>query len=391
MLGFDQADTGGQGVAGTNTTYDQIVIGAGIAGASVAAELAANARVLVLERESHPAYHTTGRSAAQFTTAYGPPVIRALTRASEAFFRTPDSAFVTHDLLRDRGVVFIARADQGQAMDRMAEALKDAVVPLDTQAACRMLPILRPEYVARAMIDVSAADIDVDALHQHYLKTFAAAGGELWLNAAVEGLERSGGMWHVQTPTGTVRAPVLVNAAGAWADEIATLAGAARAMLTPKRRTALLVSPPDGMAPDGWPMVVDVDEQFYLKPDAGKLLISPADATPSQPCDAQPEELDVAVCVDRIETAFDLTIRRIDHKWAGLRSFLPDGNPMACFDPGVDGFFWLAGQGGYGIQSAPALARAAAALINKNVIPSDICDQGVSAQALSGARKGLAA
>lgn len=378
-------------MAANGSAFDRVVIGAGIAGASVASELAGSSKVLLLESESHAGYHTTGRSAALFTTTYGPPVIRALSRASESFFHTPDSGFVPHDLLRTRGALFIARADQLGPLAELAGALADAVTPLAADAICSLVPVLRPDYVAQALFDPSAADIDVDGLHQHYLKTFAAKGGDLRLNAPVQTLERVGDHWQIETPAGSYQAPVVVNAAGAWADEIGALAGAGPVGLIPKRRTALLVAAPDGLALDDMPMVVDVEEQFYLKPDAGKLLISPADATPSRPCDAQPEELDVAICVDRIQTAFDLNIRRIDHKWAGLRNFLPDGDPMACYDAKADGFFWLVGQGGYGIQSAPALARAAAALINGAPIPSDIVDQGVDAAALTGPYKAIAA
>ena len=226
------------------------------------------------------------------------------------------------------------------------------------------------------------------SLHQHYLKTFRAAGGVLQTKAEVQALRKEGD-WQVDTNQGTFHAPVIVNAAGAWADEIATLAGLKPAGLTPKRRTALTVAPPVGMVPDRWPMVVDIDEQFYLKADAGKLLISPADATPSPPCDAQPEELDIAICIDRIETAFDLERPRIESRWAGLRSFLPDGDPVAGYDPEGEGFFWLAGQGGYGIQTAPALARAAAALVRGAEIPGDIAAEGVTEEALSRDRAGL--
>jgi len=207
----------------------------------------------------------------------------------------------------------------------------------------------------------------------------------------VRGLSRSGNIWSIEVGQRTVRADVVVNAAGAWADEIAALAGAAPINLVPKRRTAVIVAAPKGLDPSPWPMVVDIDEGFYMKPDAGRLLISPADETPSPPCDAQPDEYDVAVCVDRIETAFDVSVRSIENKWAGLRSFVADKTPVACYDPAVAGFFWLAGQGGYGIQSAPALARTAAALIGGGSIPADVADEGVTASDLSADRLDIAA
>jgi len=375
----------------TNSTtgFNCIVIGAGIAGASVAAELAGQQRVLLLERESQPGYHTTGRSAALFTLTYGPPVIRALSRASAPFFEAPASPHLAHPLLEPRGAVFVARADQKALLSRMEEEQAPHVTPLTGAEIETLVPLLRKGYATGGLRDASAADIDVNGLHQHYLKTFRAAGGVLQTKAEVRGLSKHGD-WQVKTPQGTFHAPVVVNAAGAWADVIAELAGLRPTGLTPKRRTALTVAPPEGMIPDRWPMAVDIDEQFYLKADAGKLLISPADATPSPPCDAQPEELDVAICIDRIETAFDLSLRRIESRWAGLRSFVPDGDPVAGYDPEGEGFFWLAGQGGYGIQTAPALARAAAALVRGEEIPGDIAAEGVTAEALARRRPGLA-
>lgn len=370
---------------------DFIVIGAGMAGASVAAELSGHARVVLVERESQPGYHTTGRSAALFTMAYGPPVIRALSRASHDFFLGAGAGDPPDGLIRPRGVLFVARDDQSEEIAALQRELGGAVEPVSAAQARERVPLLRPDYLASALFDSHAADIEVHGLHQHYLKTFRARGGVLHLGAEVMGLGRVGGDWVLETRETTLRAPVVVNAAGAWADELAQMAGLSPLGLRPLRRTALLVAPPAGIRSDPWPMVVDVAEKFYLKPDAGNLLISPADETPSPPCDAQPEEMDVAICVDRIETAFDLQVRRIEHKWAGLRSFLPDGNPAVGYDPDAAGFFWLAGQGGYGIQTAPAMARAAAALARDAAFPGDIGDQGVTPGALSPARAGLAA
>jgi D-arginine dehydrogenase len=369
--------------------FDVIVIGAGIAGASVAAELVASARVLLLEQETQPGYHTTGRSAALYTTSYGPPLIRALSRASGGFLGDPRSRYLDQPLLRARGVMYLARSDQGAAMGALRAGLGDAVRLLDRDEMLAQVPLLRPDYAKSALFEVAAADIDVAALHQHYLRTFRAGGGQIRTNAGVTGLARDARGWRVGTRDSSHRAAVVVNAAGAWADVVAHMGGVAPVGLIPKRRTAALVALPDGVDVGGWPMVVDVDERFYVKPDAGKLLISPGDATPSPPCDAQPEEIDVAICADRIETAFDLRIRRIDHKWAGLRSFVSDGCPVAGFDPQAPGFFWLAGQGGYGIQSAPALARVAAALVTGQDLPDDVLAAGVTRAALSRGRAGL--
>jgi D-arginine dehydrogenase len=383
-------DIQGEGMAGHHH-YDMIVIGAGMAGASIAAELAGAGRVALLERESQPGYHTTGRSAALYTQAYGPPLVRALTRASHQFFLGQGTDNPPKDLLRPRGALFVARADQAGKLDQLRTTLGATVEPVDASGLHNMAPLLRRDYAASGLLDNSAADIEVHGLHQHYLSRFRASGGFLITRAEVSEIGRTGIDWQVETPDQVLHAPIVINAAGAWADAIARMAGVGAKGLRPLRRTALLVDPPAGMTPETWPMVVDVEEQFYLKPDAGKLLISPADETLSEPCDAQPEELDIAICVDRIQTAFDLQIRRIDHKWAGLRSFLPDGDPVAGFDPEAPGFFWLAGQGGYGIQSAPAMARCAAALVMGRDLPGDVADLGVTAQALSPSRLRIAA
>jgi len=367
-----------------------VVIGAGIAGASVAAELAAAGQdVLLLERESAPGYHTTGRSAALYTPSYGPPVIRALTRASAAAFNAAPTAERPHPLLRPRDVLFIARADQIDSLEAAAADLP--VTRLGAAQARAMLPLLREDYLAGALHDAGSADIDVEALHRQFLRALTAHRGDLRLRAEVTAITREGAGWRIATPQGEVTAEMLVNASGAWADEIALMAGVAPVGLVPKRRTAMLVAPPAGQNVDDWPMVVDIDETFYLRPDAGKLLLSPADETPSEPCDAQPDEWDVAVCIDRVQQAVDLPVRRVEHKWAGLRSFVADKAPVVGHAPDAPGFVWVAGQGGYGIQTAPALGRAAAALALGQPIPQDIADQGVRAEALAPRRQALAA
>ncbi|WP_333683959.1 NAD(P)/FAD-dependent oxidoreductase [Pontibaca methylaminivorans] len=370
---------------------DIIVVGAGMAGASVAAELAdAGLRVALLERESQPGYHSTGRSAALYSQTYGPPLIRALTRASSAWLNEPQPGATPAPFLHPRDVIYIARADQTGALDALQRTLGPAVAPMAVTELESRVPLLRPGHVAAALAEASAADIDVHALHQFYLRRFRAAGGTLHGNAGVIGLARSGGRWRADTARGVFSAPVVVNAAGAWADELATMAGVRRIGLVPRRRTAVLVEPPRGCDVSGWPMIIDAEEQFYTKPEAGQLLISPADETPCPPCDAQPEELDVAIAIDRFQAAFAMDLRRIEHKWAGLRSFVTDGEPVAGYAPDSEGFFWLAGQGGYGIQSVPALARSAAALIRNRPLPGDVLDEGASVAALSPSRASLA-
>ncbi|WP_158968258.1 NAD(P)/FAD-dependent oxidoreductase [Chachezhania sediminis] len=367
---------------------DVIVIGAGMAGASAAAELSRDTRVLLLEMEGQPGYHTTGRSAAMYEPGYGPPGIRALTRAAGTFFHDPPEGFAEAPLVTPRGVLMIARADQSDTLDAMiTEASAEGTVErLDADAARKLVPVLRDGYAVGAMLSKSGQDIDVHGLLQGYLRAFRARGGKLVTKAPVTGLTRTADAWTVETAAGTFNAPVVVNAAGAWADRIGALAGAETIGLTPRRRTALTIAAPEGVDVDGWPMTCDVDEAFYMKPDAGRLLISPANEDPEEPQDVQPDELDIAICIDRIETAFDLKVRRIESRWAGLRSFVADGEPVVGYSDVAPGFFWLAGQGGYGIQTAPALSRLAAALVLGRGVPDDIAAQGLVPEKLAPGR-----
>ncbi|HWE44877.1 MAG TPA: FAD-binding oxidoreductase [Caulobacteraceae bacterium] len=368
--------------------YDIVVIGAGMAGASAAAHLALNRRVLVLEREGQPGYHSTGRSAALFSAIYGSEPVRALSRASHDFFYAPPPAFAPAPLVRPRAAMHIATAEQAERLAAFG-ALPD-VAPVSRiitrDEALKLCPILRPEQLHSAVVELEAADVDVHGLHQGYLRQLREREGVLLTDRTVEGLGHEGGRWRITSNGEEFFAPVVVNAAGAWADVIAGLAGVAPIGLQPMRRTAILVEPPAGAEIDDWPMVIDADEQFYFKPDAGLLLLSPADETPMAPCDVQPDEWDVAVAVDRVETATTLKITRVKHRWAGLRSFVADRTPVAGYDPDAPGFFWLAGQGGYGIQTAPALSRAAAALVLDQTIPATIAAHGVNAADLSPAR-----
>ena len=306
---------------------DFVVIGGGIAGASAAYELAAHGRVVVVERESQPGYHTTGRSAAMFLATYGEPVVRAMAAASRAFLFDPPEGFAEHGIVSPRGLLAIARADQLDALDAVLvenSGTPGGVEKLDSAGACARVPVLRPDYVAAAMCVADAHAIDVHALHHGYLRGLRNRGGRVLTDAGVTAIERRAGQWRLTTPAGEVIAPVVVNAAGAWADEVAGLAGVAPIGLVPKRRTALTFDAPEGTDVSGWPLVADVDETFYFKPEAGRIMASPADETPMPPCDAQPDELDVANAVDRIERATTLEVRRITHRWAGLRSFVEE-------------------------------------------------------------------
>jgi D-arginine dehydrogenase len=369
-----------------NRHAEVIVIGAGIAGASVAYELAASRRVLLLERESQPGYHTTGRSAALFTETYGNAVMRALTRASKAFFLQPPPGFASAPLLAPRGTLLVARDDQLPALDRAFDecsALVGNLVRWSEDEVRARVPCFAPEQVAGGLLEPDAMDIDVHALHQGYLRGLRARGGELVCNAEVRALAHDGGRWRVATSAGEFATEVIVNAAGAWADDMGRLAGARPIGLVPKRRTAITFDPPAGIEIGRWPAVIDIDEHWYFKPDAGRILASPADETPSPPCDVQPEEIDIAVLVDRLTRLTTLQVPRISARWAGLRSFVADKTIVAGFDGRLPQFFWLAGQGGYGIQTAPAVARAAAVLIAGGRLPPEVEDLGVDAGALS--------
>ncbi|MEO8779859.1 MAG: FAD-binding oxidoreductase [Rhodanobacter sp.] len=357
-----------------DTLFDIAIIGGGMAGASVAANLASHARVIVLERESQPGYHATGRSAALFSEIYGSASIRTLTRASREFLHTPPRGFVDTPLVSPRGALYIANAEQLGELDGFA-ALPDVAagtIRVGAIEARAKSPMLQEGYVAAALFEQNAMDLDVHALHQGYLRLLRQQGGRLKNDAGVIALERRGEAWEITTSTGVFHAKAVINAAGAWVDEIAKLASATPIGIQPLRRTAFMVDSPVGSDSDQWPMTVDIDEQFYIKPDAGRLLLSPADETPSPPCDALPEEMDIAIAVDRIERATTLSINRVQQKWAGLRSFVPDRNPVVGYDPEIPEFFWLAALGGYGIQTAPAMGRLAAALFLRNALPDDL-------------------
>ena len=378
--------TKSEGTTRSNMRYDFIVIGAGIAGASLAYELARRARVCLIEGESRPGYHATGRSAALFAPSYGGREIRALTRASRAFFDHPPTGFCEQPLLLPRGCLYVARAEQRGRLAEMVREIRasgGSVATIDANAALACVPLLKPGYVAAAALDSDAMDIDVDTLHQGYLRGARAAGVRIVNNCLVTKIQRSAGAWSIDLPEGSASAATLINAAGAWSDEVAALCGSRPVGLRALRRTAVLVDAPGDVDIRSWPAVIDVDEQFYFKPDAGKLLLSPADESPTPPCDAQPDELDVAIAVDRVQASLGIEIRRVGHRWAGLRTFAPDRIPVVGYDPDVPGLFWCAGQGGYGIQTAPALARTAAALAQRNPLPQDVIDQGLIVEDLS--------
>ncbi|HEV2271243.1 MAG TPA: FAD-dependent oxidoreductase [Steroidobacteraceae bacterium] len=354
---------------------DILVIGGGIAGASAAAELARTHRVLLLEGEDALGLHSTGRSAAAFSETYGNRAIRSLTRASRDFFYHPPVDFSPYPLLKRRSWLQVASATQASALESLLA--KDDVA-LNVRRVCpeealALCPLLRPETVAAGgAYDRDAADIDVDGLHRGYLRLLRQHRGTILTGAQVTALVRRAGKWLVESTAGAFQAPIVINAAGAWADRIAVLAGVAPLRIQACRRTAVLVELSSGEISAEWPLTIDIEEAYYFKPDAGLLLISPADETPVEPCDVQPEDLDVAIAIDRVERATLMSIKRVRRSWAGLRSFAPDRSPVIGFDEAAPGFFWLAGQGGYGIQTAPAAARLAAALLREERLPQSL-------------------
>jgi D-arginine dehydrogenase len=369
--------------------YEFVIVGSGIAGASLACELTgAGRRVLLVEQEDHPGYHATGRSAALYTELYGNACIRALTTASRSFFEVPPPGFAEHPLLTPRGCLYVATQSQLQILERIAHGAMTAAHPLARVSAAEMkasVPILREDLLAAGLYENGAMDIDVHALHQGYLRFAKAHGAEIAVGVGPARPCWRSGRWEVEFSGSVVTADTIVNAAGAWADAVAASAEIAPIGLMPLRRTALLVEPPvEGSA--RWPAVIDAAEQWYFKPDAGLLLLSPADEAPTEPCDVQPDHLDLAICIDRIEQVASLEVRRIKRSWAGLRTFAPDRTPVIGYAAEAPRFFWLAGQGGYGIQTAPAMSRVACALALGERLPDDVAEMGVDEAMLSPTR-----
>lgn len=369
--------------------FDVAVVGAGIAGASLAYFLAPERRVVVLEQESETGYHTTGRSAAIFVESYGNAVIRALTAEGRDFFGGPPAGFSDAPLWRDIDLFLIGTAGQEETIAARYEEVRHQAVGVEVADGSLFEthhPLARKGVVKSVLYDRGAKELDVAALHQGFLRGVTRAGGTVAVDRQVTSLYRQGGYWSIVTAGGTYGADIVVDAAGAWVDAVAELAGLDALGLQPLRRTVCLVDVPAGMSVDDWPMAIDVDETFYFKPESGRLLCSPADETPSPPCDAQADELDVAIAVDRMQSILDIEVNHIASKWAGLRTFAPDRAPVVGFDPRADGFFWLAGQGGYGIQTAPALGRTAASLLLGNGIPPSVAVRGLTATDLSPGR-----
>jgi D-arginine dehydrogenase len=370
------------------TRCDVLIIGGGVAGLSAAAALAPSRRVVVLEREAALGYHSSGRSATFCHFGIGDAAVRAMTRYSLDVFDTMDSSARDHAICKRWPAMFIAtEAMRGgmAALEQAMRPLSPRLAALSAADAAAIVPILKigTEHVIGALLDPDARRLDSDALLQRHARSIAAAGGQVVIDADVLAISRTAAGWNVATPKGQFQADVLVNAAGAWADPVAMMAGVTPLGLQPLRRTIISVDPPEATDVSAWPFTKTVEQGFYMLPDAGRLLVSPMDEVPSEAIDAQPEEYEVALAAWLLEESTNHVVRHVRHKWAGLRTFTPDRVPTAGFDPNCPSFFWLAGQGGYGLQTSPAMADAAAALILGRTWPIGLAQAGVSAQTIS--------
>ena len=344
---------------------DIVVIGAGMAGASLAAEIGGRASVVLVEAEAQPGYHSTGRSAAFWSESYGGPFVQPLTTASGRFLESPPADFHDRGFLSPRGAISVAEAASRAELAAQYETFSAAGVELEwleRAALERRISGLRPQWIA-GLSEPTCSDIDVAALHAAYLRAARRRGVDVRTDSRVTGLRRSAGRWQLATGSGNLEADVVVDAAGAWADPVAKLAGVRAIGIQPYRRTIAQLRT-DPAAPSDLPLIIDVRGEFYFKPESGgRLWLSPHDESPCPACDVQPEELDVATAIDRFEHVVDWKVERVERRWAGLRSFAPDRLPVYGFADGVPGFFWCAGQGGFGIQTAPAAAKLAASML----------------------------
>lgn len=361
-------------------TFDVAIIGGGIAGLSLAYFLSPHRSLAVLERETALGYHSTGRSAAEFVLRYNAPEICQLAAIAKDFFDSPPDGFSDIPLLKQRGGVMIANAEKAGRLEKVFRAelaFTPELEPLDEDEALARLPILKPGYAAAAFYDPNFWDIEVESLLQGYVKGARRNGAEIRERHAVLSASHDGQAWTIGTSSGPVRAKTVVNAAGGWVDSTAELFGVRPLGIIPHRRTAITVDLPEGIDISDMPEINEVDEDFYMKPDAGRLFASPADATPCEPGDVQPEELDIAWAAHYVEEATTIPVRRVAKSWAGMRSFSPDKLPVIGFAQDRPGFFWLAGQGGYGILTSPALGSLAASVLGNAALP-----EGFKAKAL---------
>ncbi len=352
-----------------NTDFDIVIIGAGIAGVGLAAALGPGPKVAILEQEARHGYHSTGRSAAIYIRNYGNDVIRALNAASAPLFEQGDASLFPHPLLTPRGVLNVADEEGLARHEAMLEGSHGMEI-LTREQALAMVPALRPEKLAAAAYERDAQDMDVSALHEGWLRKARANGATLMVGTPMLSAMREGGRWRIETSVGELTATILVDAAGAWADDVATRAGIAPLGLQPMRRSIAVIPAPEAYDIAGWPLIADSAEGWYAKPDAGRLYVSPAEEIPVDPHDAYVDDMVLAEGLWRFEQAVDVPVTRVERSWAGLRTFAPDRTPVVGF--GGDGFFWLAGQGGYGIQTSPALSALATALVKGETPPDGL-------------------
>ncbi|MBS0377117.1 MAG: FAD-binding oxidoreductase [Proteobacteria bacterium] len=366
--------------------FDFIIAGGGIAGVSLADALAPRARVCLLESEPQLGYHSTARSAALFAPAYGSRLFRCFSRASTAFLHKPDDECFPATVLSPRGALHIARGDQLQRLDAEVADIRASGIGIETlsfEQARALVPVLRETYVAGSALESEVHDIDVDGLFQGFLRRARRSGVHVLSGTGEEAFARRDGLWQVSASAQAVAAPVLIVAAGAWSDQLGQRLGARPLGLQVLRRSAAIVDAPAGVEVGAWPAVFDVEDEFYFKPDAGRLLISPADEEPVAPGDAYTDEISIATAVERIQAAADLEVTRVRREWAGLRTFAADRNPVIGYDGEVEGLFFSVAQGGYGIQTAPAYAQTAAALALGEPVPEPLLSEGVTAEVLS--------
>jgi D-arginine dehydrogenase len=361
-----------------------LVVGGGIAGVSAAHFMAARAHVTLIEKEAGLAYHSTGRSAALFFEHYGAEAIRPLSRASRTFFASPPAELAEYPLLAPRGALTIADA---RRLDALRVAFEEGarsgghVEWIDTGRVVELCGAVRPTAAVAGIWEPGAADLDVAATHQAFVRGLRTAGGTIRTSCELTSAHRTGSGWSATLSDGAWEGDLIVNAAGAWGDVVATACGVSPIGLQANRRTAFMVAGRPHSA--SWPLVVDVDQTFYFKADGEQLLCSLADETPTEPCDAKPEEIDVAKAIERINQVTDLAVRSVRSQWAGLRTFVPDRGMVIGPDPAEPAFLWLVGQGGTGIQTSPAAGELAAAFAFRESVPPRLVAAGLEVAALS--------
>ena len=370
-------------------SFDFIVVGAGIAGASAASALSRHGRVALLEKESQPGFHSTGRSAAVLSCAYGERSWQILTAASASFYAEPPEGFTGAALTRPLGALYLAAAHEEEGLKAKADDLAKRGVAcelISVEAARLIVPVVHMEKFTLGLHEPGCVDLDTNALLHGYLRQARRNGAETFVGTEIESLARSSRVWRVATRNETIEAPLLINAAGAWADEVAARAGLPRRGLEPLRRTAITFAPPAEHAAMRWPMTFDVAETWYFKPEGRHIMMSPADLAPTEPCDAQPDAYDIAVAIDRIESVTSMKVERLNSRWAGLRTFAPDHEAVIGPDPEEPSFIWYAGQGGNGVMASQAAGEVCAALALAQDMPASVARLGLTKDMIAPAR-----